>query len=568
MRLSRVLLTVTTALSATVVTPMPVVSAAATAPALSNQLPASPFTGDAMTTVAAMQPGWNLGNTLDAITEETSWGNPQVTKEQLDVVRAAGFKSVRIPVTWGDHQGPGPSYTIDPARMNRVREVVDLALADDFYVLINLHHDSWEWIRDLSTDHDGVLARYTATWTQIAAAFRDAPAKLLFESVNEPQFTNTTDAQADALTDEVNRAFHRIVRASGGTNATRLLVLPPAAGMDVLYNTITALNDRNVVATLHYYGWWPFSVNIAGKTTFDADTRKDMVDQFARMYTTFVARGIPVIVGEWGLLTYDYTRPELLERGEVLKFSEEFGHQARTTNITTMLWDAGTFLDRPALKWRDPELIDLLTASLTTRSATASSDTLYVAKSAPITSQTLTLNPNGATFTGLRQGTKNLTRGIDYTIAGDQLTMSAATLTRLVGDRSYGVNSTLYAQFSQGVPWRVDVITYDTPVLSNATGTTSSFVIPAKLLGDRLATMEARFADGSNAGRTSWTPYKEFGACMRVDYANDTITLLPDFFTDAVQDGARMTLTFDFWSGAKVTYYVTMSATSVTGVTT
>jgi aryl-phospho-beta-D-glucosidase BglC (GH1 family) len=546
----------------------PIRSAHAATAAPSGQSPAAPSADDAMATVAAMQPGWNLGNTLDAITEETSWGNPRVTREQLDVVRAAGFKSVRIPVTWGDHQGPGPNYTIDPARMSRVKEVVDLALADDFYVLINLHHDSWEWIRDLSTDHDGVLARYTATWTQIAAAFRNAPAKLLFESVNEPQFTNATDAQADALTDEVNRAFHRVARASGGANATRLLVLPPAAGMDVLYNTITSLNDRNVVATLHYYGWWPFSVNIAGKTTFDADTKKDLVDQFARMYTTFVARGIPVIVGEWGLLTYDYTRPELLERGEVLKFSEEFGYQARTTKITTMLWDAGTFLDRPALKWRDPELIDLLTASLTTRSATASSDNLYVAKSAPITSQTLTLNPNGATFTGLRQGAKNLVRGTDYTISGNQLTVSAATLTRLVGDRAYGVNSTLYAQFSQGVSWRIDVVTYDTPVLSNATGTTSSFVIPAKLLGDRLATMEARFADGSNAGRTNWTPYKEFGACMRVDYANNTITLLPDFFTEAVRDGARMTLTFDFWSGAKVTYYVTMSGTSVTGTTT
>lgn len=574
MRLSRIMLIVAAVVSPTVVAPavtavtIPAHAATSTGPSPSGQPTTSAPQGDVMATVAAMQPGWNLGNTLDAVTEETSWGNPRVTKEQLDAVRTAGFKSVRIPVTWGDHQGAGPSSTIDAARMSRVKEVVDLALADDFYVLINLHHDSWEWIRDMSTDHDGVLARYSATWAQIATAFRDEPAKLLFESINEPQFTNTTEAQADALTDEVNRTFHRVVRASGGTNATRLLVLPPAASMDALYTTIVALNDHNLVATLHYYGWWPFSVNVAGRTTFDADTRKDMVDQFARMSTTFVAKGIPVIIGEWGLLTYDYTRPYLLERGEILKFFEEFGYQARTAKMTTMLWDAGTFLDRNTLKWRDPELMAQLAASLTTRSATASSDTLYVSRSAPIVSQTLTLNPNGATFTALRQGTAELVKGTDYALSGDRLTVSAAALSRLVGNREYGVNSSLYAQFTQGVPWRIDVITYDTPVLSNATGTTSSFVIPARMQGDRLATLEARFADGSNAGRTNWTPYKEFDACLKVDYANNTITLLPDFFTEAVRDGAQMTLTFDFWSGAKITYYVTMTGTSVIGTTT
>lgn len=529
---------------------------------------ASPTTSetDAMATVAAMQPGWNLGNTLDAITDETSWGNPRVTREQFDAVRAAGFRSVRIPVTWGDHQGPGPDHLIDPARMSRVQDVVDMALADDLYVVLNLHHDSWQWIRDMSTDHDGVLARYRATWAQIAAAFRDEDARLVFESVNEPQFTNTTDAQADQLVDEVNRAFHEVVRSSGGTNATRLLVLPPTAGLDGLATTITSLNDPNVVATLHYYGWWPFSVNIAGRTTFDADSRKDMVDQFGRMYDTFVAKGIPVILGEYGLLSYDlWTHPGTLEDGEVKKFFEELGHQARTRNITTMLWDAGSFLNRTTLQWRDPEMIAQILSSATTRSGTASSDMVFLHKTAAITSRTLTLNLNGTTFTGIRHGDSELVNGRDYTLSGDQLTLTEAALTRLAGDRDHGVNATLQVHFSQGVPWRIDVITHDTPVLSSATGTTASFTIPTDFRGDRLATLEARYDDGSNAGPANWTSFQEFGRCLARDYTNNTISVLPDFF-DNTTDGARVTLTFHFWSGARVTYSVTRSGTSVTGV--
>src|SRR5579885_1180946 len=59
------------------------------------------------TYVQAMQPGWNLGNTLDAIPDETSWGNPLVTQAFIQQVAAQGFKSIRIPVTWMSHTGPG-----------------------------------------------------------------------------------------------------------------------------------------------------------------------------------------------------------------------------------------------------------------------------------------------------------------------------------------------------------------------------------------------------------------------------------------------------------------------------
>ena len=129
-----------------------------------------------MAAVAAMQPGWNLGNSLDATgADETSWGNPRVTQALLDNIKAQGFKSIRIPVTWGQHQGGAPNYTIDAAYLNRVKEVVDWALADGFYVMINIHHDSWQWINDdAGRPRPTCSTATTRLWTQLAAAFRDS----------------------------------------------------------------------------------------------------------------------------------------------------------------------------------------------------------------------------------------------------------------------------------------------------------------------------------------------------------------------------------------------------------
>ena len=530
-----------------------------------------PPTGDAMAYVAAMQPGWNLGNTFDSVgDDETAWGNPRVTEAQLDAIRAQGFNSIRIPVTWSNRHGPAPSYTIDPAWLNRIKEVVGWALDDGFYVMINLHHDSWQWIHEMPTNRTTVLNRYNALWTQIAAAFRDASPKLHFESVNEPQFANSSgDAQNAQLLHELNVNFHRIVRASGGNNATRMLVLPTLhtsseqARINELTTTINQLNDRNLIATVHFYGYWPFSVNVAGGTRFDATTQQDLVDAFDRVYNAFVTRGIPVVIGEYGLLGFD-RHTGTIQQGEKLKFFEYFGYYARHRQLTTQLWDNGQHFNRTTFVWRDAELINQIKSSWTTRSGTASSDQVYVPRTGSITARTLTLNLNGTTFSGLRQGSTELVRGTDYTVSGNQLTLTASALTRLVGNRAYGVNATLQARFSAGVPWRIDVISHDPPVLSNATGTTASFAIATQFRGDQLATMEARYADGSNAGPHDWTSFKEFDVTFSPDYTGNRITLTDTFFGE-VRDGSPVTLTFHFWSGAQVTYRVTKSGTSVTG---
>ncbi|GAA2522421.1 glycoside hydrolase family 3 N-terminal domain-containing protein [Streptomyces longisporus] len=100
-----------------------------------------------------------------------------------------------------------------------------------------------------------------------------------------------------------------------------------------------------------------------------------------------------------------------------------------------------------------------------------------------------------------------------------------------------------------------------------ATGdTTKGLVIPTRFNGDVLAEMEAKYADGSGAGPASWTTYQEYGSSFVPDAAGNTITMTPDFLK-AINDGVPVTLTFSYWSGAKTTYTVTKSGTTVTGST-
>ena len=132
--------------------------------------------------VEAMQPGWNLGNTFDATGDETSWGNPKTTKEMIDAIAAAGFKSIRIPITWDHRMGDASDYIIDPDFLSRIKEVVDWSLDAGLYVMLNMHHDSWLWVYQMGMEYDEVLARYKATWQQISEYFKDYPKNLCLQA--------------------------------------------------------------------------------------------------------------------------------------------------------------------------------------------------------------------------------------------------------------------------------------------------------------------------------------------------------------------------------------------------
>lgn len=548
--------------------PSSIASAASTA----EQQPKVASKSKIQSYVDDMQPGWNLGNTFDATgADETSWGNPRVTKELIKQIAKQGYKSIRIPVTWDQHMGTAPAYTIDPAYLKRVEEVVGWALDANLYVMINLHHDSWLWVSSMEKQHDEVLARYNAAWTQIANQFKQKSNKLMFESINEPRFSEggtVDEATMEQMLKELNTSFYQIVRKSGGNNAVRPLVLPTLQTsptqdrMNSLYNTITELNDPNLIATVHYYGFWPFSVNIAGYTKFEKDTQNDITQTFDNVYNTFVAKGIPVIVGEYGLLGFDKSTG-VIEQGEKLKFFEFLTHYLKEKDITSMLWDNGQHFNRLSFKWSDPELYNVMKAGLKARSSNAESDLIYLAKGTPIQDTKLNLSLNGNKLTSLNVNGKALKKGSDYALNGEVLTIKASALTKLTATGTLGVNAVLTAKFNKGADWNFKVILFNTPTLSNSEGTTDAFTIPTAFNGDQLATMEATYVAGGNAGPQDWTSFKEFGNTFNPSYDTHEIKLLPAFFNE-VKDG-EVILKFHFWSGEVITYTITKSGASIVG---
>lgn len=562
-----------------------------------------PFSLQAL--VDAMHPGWNLGNSLDATGSETSWGNPRTTRELIEQIKAAGFKSIRIPITWDHRMGGPPDYRIDETFMARVQEIVDWSLDAGLYVILNVHHDTGQWIIQMPRDRENVLTRFRAIWVQVAEHFKDYPHTLLFEGINEPRFSQDWNEDRPLyfeLADELQTIFHQVVRSSGGLNSTRPLLLttltgsPSQARMNELLKTIEKLSDDRIIATVHYYGYYPFSVNVAGGYRFDNQARNDVVQTFDRVHTTFVARGIPVIVGEFGLLGFDrglWT----IERGEMLKYFEWVTHVAREKRLTLMLWDNGQHFDRRAHRWTIPELYETIMASVEGRASQAESDMLFVRAGAPIRDTEITIYLNGNELVDVLLDGAPLTRGVDYDLALSDLdsssgrlvfkaslieqiltgtpasapaapsvgpgTPSAASVTPPVAPAQLGVVATLACRFSHGPDWTIEVIVYDRPRLAAAEGSVFTFAIPTEFGGDRLAAMEAVYATGGNAGPANWTSFKEFGLAFVPEYEHRRIRLPREFFNEVRDE--QVVLTFHFWSGEVVRYTLVKEGNWVTG---
>ncbi|CAM4427201.1 cellulase family glycosylhydrolase [Paenibacillus typhae] len=520
--------------------------------------------------VEALGPGWNLGNTFEASEDETSWGNPPVTKAFIDQLAAEGYKTIRLPITWRHRMGDAPDYAIDPAFMARIQEVVDWSLEAKMHVMINLHHDS-NWIMNMASEHDEVMARFNAAWTQIAGHFKAYPDTLMFESVNEPRYSDDwskDEREYFTMLDELNVSFHSIVRSSGGNNGKRPLVLstltaaPTEARLLELSKTITKLQDKRLIATFHYYGYYPFSVNTAGTTTFDDTARQDLIQAFDRAYDIFTSKGIPVIIGEYGLLGFDKSL-ETVQHGEILKFFEYIGYYAREKKMPLLLWDNGQHFDRRTFKWVDEELHQVMVQGWKGRSSNAQSDSVYIKKGSLLQDTVLELNMNGNIFRELLSGDKVLTEGTDFRLEGEKLILTSALLERLLTEE-YGVNAVLTAKFSSGADWPIKLIRYDTPVLRSSQGPQGIYSLPVLFNGDSLATLEAVYTGGGNAGPDEWTPYKEYIRHFYPDYKTGEIKFTDDFWS-GVKDG-EMQLRMHFRSGEIVPYTITKEGFSIIGV--
>lgn len=519
--------------------------------------------------IQEMQPGWNLGNTFEANGSETSWGNPETTRELIDTVAKKGYKSIRIPITWNHRVSEGPAFTIDPVFMNRIQEIVDWSLDANLTVIINLHHDS-DWIRNIQTDHDLILQRYSSLWTQISEHFRDYPNQVLFESVNEPRFSedwSLDNPKYFEYLDELNQDFVNIVRETGGNNTTRPLVLPTLtcsgtqARIDALVQTIETLADPNIVATIHYYGYYPFSVNISGTTTFDSVVSGDIEDTFERLDTAFTQKHIPVIIGEFGLLGFDKSL-DTIEHGEILKYVEYMNYYAQLKGYPLMLWDNGQHLDRLSKEFVDDSLYQMM-MNYKERSGYTSSDLLFVDTSCPITDLTMDLITHGLTFETLSYKGVLLRKEVDYTVTDTSILFKKEFLEEQTKAEGFGEQGQFICHFSGGNDWIIHLVQWQKPVLKDISGKIGAFAIPVNFNGDQLATLEIQYADGSNTEPSNWSSYKEYGVVFVPNYRYKMIELKP-VLLENLNDGDAL-VKLHFRSGIVLEYNLNKNGKTLVG---
>ncbi len=251
---------------------------------------AAPPSGHEM--AARMGAGINLGNALDAPDGEGTW-RPAAQEAEFDAFKAAGFKHVRVPVTWGNHMATTAPYTVDPVFLARVKEVASWGTSRGMVVVINAHHESW-----FKADPDGQAARFDALWTQIADAFKDVPDNLLtFEVLNESEAKTITDAQTDAL----NSRVLSIIRKTNPTRTVIIGAVGDNAGR-LRNNQMAVPNDPYLICTFHTYDPWAFASGQvktwgtqAERTAF-LNTEPD----FNKLSTWSKAHNCPLYVGEFG----------------------------------------------------------------------------------------------------------------------------------------------------------------------------------------------------------------------------------------------------------------------------
>lgn len=356
------------------------------------------YTGAAGEIVNAITAGWNLGNTLDSCGDwivqsttgstrsfETAWGNPLVTRQLIADVKAAGFNAVRVPVTWKQHLDGENGWQIDEAWMARVQEVVDMVLEEDMYCIINVHHDVGgdSWLKASEGSIAQSSDKFVALWTQIADHFADYDQRLMFEGFNEIlDESNNWGYPGTAATGAVNtlnQLFVDTIRATGGNNGTRVLLVNTYAGgtkpsslADFVVPTDSA--ENSLIVEVHYYDPGEYCSGISGESNTQAvwteKGGKAGVDRMLdNLYRLFTSRGIPVIIGEFGAANKD----NAADRAEYAAYIVQ---NAAQRGVKCFWWDCGGKIEQDATlgyytgmalydryqgEWAFPEIVEAIT---------------------------------------------------------------------------------------------------------------------------------------------------------------------------------------------------------------
>jgi len=347
--------------------------------------------------VNSIGPGWNLGNTFDAVSGntqgfswlgggsyddtsvaqlETAWLGGEanaVTREFIQAVYDAGFRAIRIPVSW--HKvAPSPDYTIRADWMARVRQVVGWAYELDMHIILNTHHENEVIL--LGDDYiEHSLHILTRFWEQIAPEFEGFSERLIFAGLNEPRGRQPGQNEWGGGTsvtrrnlNRLNQAFVDTVRASGGNNAYRFLIVPThaASASDNAFDGFVIPEDTardRIILAVHTYTPFRWAHDGEGEYHYSrgaAEIRNYLarVDRHARML------GVPVILSEWGSVNNGNPN-NLAQRAQ---HAYDYTSIARSHGMATFWWDNGatgddgnhTFalFDRATGEVIHPEIID------------------------------------------------------------------------------------------------------------------------------------------------------------------------------------------------------------------
>lgn len=314
----------------------------------------------------AMYPGWNLGNTMEAgdvannftnaggLGAETAWQSTQTTKALIDFVKAQGFKSVRIPTSWVmGHITDAENMTIDPAWLARVKEIVDYCISDGLYVFINDHWDGgWievEGFSKTSSSYEAVdetiiadkVNKLKKLWTNIATYFKDYNEYLMFAGLNEPfqeySLFSTRHSELTPILERYNQAFVDAVRATGGNNAKRVLIVQgPSTNISSTVNYFNMPTDTEkgkLMVEVHYYEPWDFCGSNATK---DWNADASVKTSFESLKTKFVNHDIPVVIGEYGANWQENTESH---NDAIRRFFKSVVENAGNCGIVPFAWD-------------------------------------------------------------------------------------------------------------------------------------------------------------------------------------------------------------------------------------
>lgn len=310
--------------------------------------------------------GWNIGNTMEAIGAETAWGNPLVSQELIRLVRASGFDAIRIPVAWNQYANQ-QTAKINPAWLERVKQVVKYCVDSKMYVIVNIHWDGGWLENNVTGDKQAANnAKQRALWEQIATHLREFDEHLLFASANEP---NVETAAQMAVLNSYHQTFVDAVRATGGKNSHRVLVLQgPSTDIEktaALWSTMPKDTVSNkLMAEVHFYTPYNFALmekdESWGKQAYywgagfhsSTDTERNATSGeeatvnalFGRMKRQFVDKGIPVVLGEYAAMRRKNLSGESLKLHLASRayYTKYVTRQAVANGLIPFYWDPGS----------------------------------------------------------------------------------------------------------------------------------------------------------------------------------------------------------------------------------